>query len=117
VVAEGGVNGGRDGGQERPAKPWADKTTVVVQMQSAWQRRCSDRVADGLAHTVLYFPELSKSVQIWKLKMDALPWTKNFQFLHGSKLGHVNHFLHCADIHFSIELELKILEQIQHFNL
>jgi hypothetical protein len=29
----------------------------------------------------------------------------------------MNNFLNCADIQFSIELELKILEQIQHLNL
>jgi hypothetical protein len=31
--------------------------------------------------------------------------------------GIVNNFLNCADIQFSTELELKILEQIQHLNL
>jgi hypothetical protein len=30
--------------------------------------------------------------------------------------GIVNNFISCANIQFSIELELKILEQIQHLN-
>jgi hypothetical protein len=37
------------------------------------------------AHMVSYFLELSKPAQIWKLKMDALPYSKNFQFLHGAR--------------------------------
>jgi hypothetical protein len=39
------------------------------------------------AHTVSYFPELSKPAQTWKLEMDALPCSKNSQFLHVARLG------------------------------
>jgi hypothetical protein len=39
--------------------------------------------------------------------MDALPYFKNSQFLHVAILGIMNNFLNCADIQFSIELELK----------
>jgi hypothetical protein len=91
-VVEGGGNGGWDSGWEQPAKPWADKATAVVRMRSARRRRCSDRVADGWAHEVLYFPELSKQAQSWKLKMDSLPCSKNYQFLHVAILGHYEQF-------------------------
>jgi hypothetical protein len=49
-------------------------------------------VADGWAHAVLYFPELSKLTQSWKLKMDALPYSKNSQFLHVARLGYCKQF-------------------------
>jgi hypothetical protein len=39
------------------------------------------------AHAVLYFSKLSKLPQMWKLKMDALPHSKNSQFLHIAILG------------------------------
>jgi hypothetical protein len=91
-VAKGGRNGGRDGGRERPVKPWANKAVVVVQTRSAQLRRCSDRGADGWAHSVLYFPKLSKLAQAWKLKMDALSSSKNSQFLHVAILGHYEQF-------------------------
>jgi hypothetical protein len=61
-------------------------------MWSARRQRCSDHVADGWVHTVLYFSELSELAQIWKLKMDALPYSKNFQFLHVARLGHYEQF-------------------------
>jgi hypothetical protein len=60
------------------AKPWVDKAAAAVQTRSARRCRCSDRVTDGWAHTVLYFPKLYKLAQTWKLKMDALPCSKNF---------------------------------------
>jgi hypothetical protein len=44
------------------------------------------------AHAVSYFPELSKSAQTWKLKMDALPCSKNSQFLHVARLGYYEQF-------------------------
>jgi hypothetical protein len=91
-VVEGGENSGWDGGRERLAKPWADKAVAAVRTQSAQRRRCSDRVADGWAHTVLYFPKLSKLTQTWKLKIDALPCSKNFQFLHVARLGNYDQF-------------------------
>jgi hypothetical protein len=59
-------------------KPWADKAAAAVRTRSAWRCRCSDHVADGWARTVLYFPKLYKLAQTWKLKMDALPCSKNF---------------------------------------
>jgi hypothetical protein len=83
-VAEGGGNGG----WERPAKLWADKAAAAVRKWLAQQRCCSDRVVDERAHTVLYFPELSKPIQTCKLKIDALSCSKNFQFLHAARLGH-----------------------------
>jgi hypothetical protein len=83
-VAEGGGKGGCDGGQERPVKPLVDKAVSVVQTRLAWQHRYSDCVADRWAHAVLYFPELSNSSQTWKLKMDALPYSKKLEL----KLGH-----------------------------
>jgi hypothetical protein len=61
-------------------------------MWSARRQRCSDHVADGWVHTVLYFSELSELAQIWKLKMDALPYSKNFQFLYVARLGHYEQF-------------------------
>jgi hypothetical protein len=72
-VAEGGGNGGWDGWREWPAKLWEDKAAVVVRMRSARRRHCLNCVADGWVHVVLYFSELSKLAQTWKLKMDALP--------------------------------------------
>jgi hypothetical protein len=51
------------GGREWPVKPWADKAVAAVRTRSARRRRCSDRVVDGWAHTVLYFLELSKPAQ------------------------------------------------------
>jgi hypothetical protein len=66
---------------------------------------------------VSYFPELSKPDQKWKLKMDALPCSKNAIILSAAGWGIVNNFVNCADIQISIELELKILEQINHLNL
>jgi hypothetical protein len=92
VVAERGGNGGQDGRRESPVKPQMDKAAAVVRMCSARRRRCSDHVADGWAHTVLYFPELSKLTQTWKLKIDALPCSKNSQFLHVDILGHDENF-------------------------
>jgi hypothetical protein len=44
------------------------------------------------AYAVSYFPELSKSAQTWKLKMDALPCSKNSQFLHVARLGYYEQF-------------------------
>jgi hypothetical protein len=41
---------------------------------------------------VSYFLELSKLAQIWKLKMDLLPYFKNFQILHAARLGHYEQF-------------------------
>jgi hypothetical protein len=69
------------------------------------------------AHAVSYFPELSKLAQTLKLKMDALPCSKNSQFCMSLDWRIMNNFLNCADIQFSIELELKIRKQIQHLNL
>jgi hypothetical protein len=91
-VVEGGENSGRDGGRERLAKSWVDKAAAAVRTQSAQRRRCSDCVADGWAHAVLYFPELSKLTQTWKLKIDALPCSNNSQFLHVARLGHYEQF-------------------------
>jgi hypothetical protein len=65
---------------------------ATVRTRSAQRRLCSDRVADGWAHTVLYFLELSKPAQTWKLKMDALPYSKNSQLLHVARLGHYEQF-------------------------
>jgi hypothetical protein len=70
-VAEGGGNGGCDGERERPVKPWVDMVTAAVRTRLAQRRRCSDRVANGWAHAVLYFSELYKPAQTWKLKTDA----------------------------------------------
>jgi hypothetical protein len=56
------------------------------------RRRCSDRVTDRSAHVVLYFPKLSKLAQIWNLKIDVLPCSKNSQFLHVARLGHYEQF-------------------------
>jgi hypothetical protein len=61
-------------------KPWADKVVAMVGTQSARRCCCSDRVGDWWAHAVLYFPELSKPAQTWKLKMDALPIPKSPNF-------------------------------------
>jgi hypothetical protein len=41
---------------------------------------------------VLYFPKLFKLAQTWKLKMDALPYSKNSQFLHVDRLVHYQQF-------------------------
>jgi hypothetical protein len=59
------------------------------------------------AHVVSYFLELSKPAQIWKLKMDALPYSKIFQFLHGARLVQYEQFSQLCDIQFLTELELK----------
>jgi hypothetical protein len=91
-VPEGSGNGGRDDGREQLAKPWANKAAAVVRTRSAQLGRCSDRVADGWAHTVLYFSKLSKLAQTCKLKMDVLTCSKNSQFLHVAILGHYEQF-------------------------
>jgi hypothetical protein len=91
-MAEGGGNGGWGGGQEWPAKPWVDKAAATVQTRSARRRCCSDRVADEWAHAVLDFSELSKLAKTWKLKMDALPYFTNSQFLYVARLGHYEQF-------------------------
>jgi hypothetical protein len=91
-VVEGDENGGWDDGREWLVKPWADKVATAVQTWLARWHRCSDCVADGWAHMVLYFPKLFKSAQTWKLKMDALPYSKNSQFLHVDRLGHYEQF-------------------------
>jgi hypothetical protein len=97
-VVEGGGNGGWDGGRKRPLKPWADKAVAAAQARSVRWRHYSDRVADGWAHVVLYFPELSKLAKIRKLKMDALRCSKNSQFLHVATLWHYKQFsLLCRD--------------------
>jgi hypothetical protein len=62
-------------------------------------------------------PELSKLVQTWNLKKNALPCSKNSQISLAVILGIMNNSLNCTDIQFSIELELKIMEQIHHLNL
>jgi hypothetical protein len=38
-------------------------------------------------HVVSQFPELFKPAQIWKLKMDVLPFSNNSHFLHAAILG------------------------------
>jgi hypothetical protein len=38
------------------------------------------------------FPELCKPVQSWKLKMDALPCSKNSQFFLVARLGNYKQF-------------------------
>jgi hypothetical protein len=48
--------------------------------------------------------------------MAVLHCSKNFQFLYVARLSIMNNILNCANIQFSIELELKILEKIQHLN-
>jgi hypothetical protein len=73
-------------------KPWVDKVVATVRTRLPRRRRCSDRVADGWAHAVLYFPELSKSAQTWKLKMDVLTCSKNSQFFDDVRLGHYKQF-------------------------
>jgi hypothetical protein len=45
-VAEGGGNGGWDGGRELPVKLWADKAVAVARTRSKRRHRCSDRGAD-----------------------------------------------------------------------
>jgi hypothetical protein len=117
AVAEGGGNGGWDGGQERPAKPWADKAAAMVRTWLAWQRHSSDRVADGWAHTVLYFLKLSKLAPIWKLKMDALTCSKNSQFFHVARLGHCKKISQLCPHPILNIIRVKILEQIQHLDL
>jgi hypothetical protein len=51
-------------------------------------------VADGWAHAVLFyfFPKLSKPAQTWKLKMDALPYSRNSHFLHVARVGYYEQF-------------------------
>jgi hypothetical protein len=41
---------------------------------------------------VLYFPKLSKPAKTSKLKMDALSYSKNFQFLYVASLGYYEQF-------------------------
>jgi hypothetical protein len=38
------------------------------------------------------FPELSKLTQIWKLNMDAITCSQNFQFLHVARTGYYEQF-------------------------
>jgi hypothetical protein len=44
------------------------------------------------AHAVLYFLKLSELPQTWKLKMDALLYSNNFQLLHVARLGYCEQF-------------------------
>jgi hypothetical protein len=56
-------------------------------------RRRSDSGANKRAPMQFFiFPELSKPAQTWKLKIDALPCSKNSQFLYVARLGYYEQF-------------------------
>jgi hypothetical protein len=84
----------------------------VVRTQSA---RGSDQAADGGPHTVLIFPIYPKLAQHGNKKMSYLP-PKNPKFCMLLDWGIMNNILNCADIKFSIDVELKFLEQIPNLN-
>jgi hypothetical protein len=92
AVAEGGGNGGWDGGRERPVKPWADKAVATVRTWSARRHCCSDCVADGWAHAVLYFPELCKLAQHMEFENGCLTMFQKFPIFHVARLGHYEQF-------------------------
>jgi hypothetical protein len=90
---------------------------TTVGMASAWSRRQhSDHGADKGAPHGFDFSNLSKTGSNWKLKKNALCCSKNSQILHAARFGIVNNFHNCADIQFSIDIELKLLEQIHNLN-
>jgi hypothetical protein len=55
---------------------------VGMALAQSGRRRSDSGVDQRAAHNFFIFPELSKLAQTWKLKMDALPCSKNSQFLH-----------------------------------
>jgi hypothetical protein len=56
------------------------------------RRRCSDQATDGWAPAVSDFFNLSKIDSILKIKMGALSFSKNSQFLHVASLGYFEQF-------------------------
>jgi hypothetical protein len=52
-----------------------------------------------------------------EIENGCLTLLENALILSAAGWGIVNNFVNCADIQISIELELKILEQINHLNL
>jgi hypothetical protein len=67
--------------------------SAVVQRQSAWgERRCSDRATDEWAEVVLDFSNLSKTSSTLKIKVDALPYSKNSQIFHVASFGYYEQF-------------------------
>jgi hypothetical protein len=87
-VDEGGGNGGLDGGRERSMKPWADMAAAVIRTRSAQWCRCSDCVVDGWAHTVLYFPKLSKLAQHMEIENGCLTVLQKLPIFASARLGH-----------------------------
>jgi hypothetical protein len=85
AVAEGGKTSG-----------WQSHGRTRRWQQSGHGRRGrrggSDWAADGWAPAISYFPKLSKPAQTWKLKMDALPCSKNSKMLHAARLRNYEQF-------------------------
>jgi hypothetical protein len=52
-----------------------------------WSVVRTGRLTGGLSGFDIFL-ELSKPTQTWKLKMDALPCSKNSQILHAARLEH-----------------------------
>jgi hypothetical protein len=88
AVGKGGVScGWSSGGAEAvgTAKQW----WLRSKRGQHGRRHCSDRVADGWAPTVSdFFFNLSKTGSNLKIKMGALYYSKNSQFLHAARKQH-----------------------------
>jgi hypothetical protein len=106
------LNDGKHGGAVA-AKGWRRKKGCP--RGCSFYSRCR-RLTGGTQRFQISF-NLSKTASTLKIKMGVLYCSKNSQFLHLASLGIMNNFLNCANNQFPTEIEIKILEQIQHLNL
>jgi hypothetical protein len=69
-------------------KLWARQVSGGCGLEWSTQSVVRTRRLTGGPSGFDIFLELSKSAQIWKLKLDALRCSKNSQILHAARLGH-----------------------------
>jgi hypothetical protein len=70
--------GGEAMGMVKQRRPWSKRGWHV-------RCRCSDRAADGWVQRFQIFSNLSKTSSILKIKMGALSYSKNSEFLDASR--------------------------------
>jgi hypothetical protein len=88
------VGGEAVGGEAAAAVPWVRQGSGdrclrggSVWFGRGWSVVRTGRLTGGLSGFDIFL-ELSKPTKTWKLKMDALPCSKNSQILHAARLEH-----------------------------
>jgi hypothetical protein len=110
-VAAGSGGGGETGGAAERRWPWSERGQLG-------RHRYSDSVVDERGPCgFLFFPNYPNRPKFenWKWMHYLAPNIPSFGMLLDWDI--MNNVINCANIQIPTELELKILEQIQHLNI